>query len=284
MENIKEEPTGENNALPNEIRAYYERGEEAQRLLTDFNQLEMARTQELLERFLPPPPAVVLDVGGGSGHYACWLAKAGYEVHLIDPVPLHVEQAQQTSHMQPEHPLASISIGDARRLERPDESADAVLLFGPLYHLIEADDRLQALREARRVLHHGGIMMAVGISRFASALDGLDSGFIDDPDFVKIVVRDLADGQHRNPTGCLDYFTTAYFHHPEELKTEVEAAGLRHESTLAVEGPGWAAKDFDQRWQDEPRRFQLLDLIRLLEAEPSLLGMSGHIMVIARKL
>jgi ubiquinone/menaquinone biosynthesis C-methylase UbiE len=278
-----EESTGKKHTLSKEILAYYERGEEAQRLLTGFNQLEMARTQELLMRFLPPPPVVVLDVGGGSGHYACWLARKGYQVHLIDPVSLHVEQARQTSNVQADHPLASTTIGDARYLQLPDESVDAVLLFGPLYHLTEYDERQQALKEAYRVLRRPGVILAVGISRFASALDGLDSGFIDDPQFVQIMERDLSDGQHRNPTNNHGYFTTAYLHHPFELQSEIEAVGFQHARTLAVEGPGWVAKDFNQRWQDEERRALLLALIRKIEAEPSLLGMSGHIMVIAQK-
>jgi len=275
--------TPNNKNLPGEILTYYERGEEDQRLLTGFNQLEMVRTEELLDRFMPPPPAVVLDVGGGSGHYACWLAKKGYEVHLIDPVPLHVDQARQASGQQPDHPLASVTTGDARHLEHSDNSTDAVLLFGPLYHLTEWEDRQTVLREAQRVLKPEGIIMAVGISRFASTLDGLDSGFIDDPQFVQIMDRDLIDGQHRNPTNNPNYFTTAYFHHPFELQTEVEAVGFQDGKTLAIEGPGWAAKDFEQRWQDIARRDQLLDLIRKIEEEPSLLGMSGHIMVTAQK-
>ena len=278
-----DEQIPKNMNLSNEILSYYEQGEEDQRLLTGFNQLEMVRTEELLERFLPPPPAVVLDVGGGSGHYACWLAKKGYEVHLIDPIPLHVEQARQASKQQPDHPLTNATTGDARRLEHSDNSTDVVLLFGPLYHLTDSNDRQQVLREAQRVLRPDGIIMAVGISRFASALDGLVSGFIDDPQFVQIIDRDLIDGQHRNPTNNPNYFTTAYFHHPFELQTEVEAVGFHRGKTLAIEGPGWAAKDFEHRWQDNERRALLLDLIRKIEEEPSLLGMSGHIMVTAKK-
>jgi ubiquinone/menaquinone biosynthesis C-methylase UbiE len=283
MERATNEQASKKKIFPREILAYYERGEEHLRLLTGFNQLEMVRTQELLLRFLPPPPSIILDVGGGSGHYACWLAKKGYQVHLIDPVPLHVKQAWQASIQQPDRPLAGATIGDARYIQLPNESVDAVLLFGPLYHLTENDDRLQALREAQRVLNSGGIIMAVGISRFASALDGLDSGFIDDPQFVQIVSRDLIEGQHRNPTRNPGYFTTAYFHHPFELQTEIESAGFLSARTIAIEGPGWVVKDFELRWKDDIRRAQLLELIRNLEDEPSLLGMSGHIMVIAKK-
>src|SRR5205823_5178670 len=147
-----------------EIEAYYARGQEVNRLFRGVSQLELVRTQELLTRWLPAPPAVVLDVGGGSGVYACWLAAQGYAVHLIDPAPLHVEQALQASAQQPGSPLAGARVGDARRLDCKEERADATLLLGPLYHLTERDDRLQALREAKRVLRPGGLLFAVGIS------------------------------------------------------------------------------------------------------------------------
>src|SRR5689334_14842138 len=118
-----------------EIVAYYDRGGEAPRLASGPNQIEMARTQDVLQRVLPPPPAVIYDVGGGPGAYACWLARLGYEAHLVDLSPLHVEQARQASLAQPDAPLASCAVGDARQLARPDASVDAVLLLGPLYHL-----------------------------------------------------------------------------------------------------------------------------------------------------
>ena len=136
-----------------EILSFYRQTRESKRLTNDVRgQIEFARTQEIIRRYLPVPPAVVLDIGGGAGPYACWLAKAGYEVHLVDPVDLHIEQAKEASDRQPEIPIASISLGDARALRFASMSADAVLLLGPLYHLIDESDRLLALREAHRVL------------------------------------------------------------------------------------------------------------------------------------
>src|SRR5919108_3456011 len=150
------------------ILAYYASGSEDVRLVEDARgHLERTRTQELLARWLPQPPAVVFDVGGGTGHYALWLAERGYTVHLIDPVPLHVEHARQRS-AAAERALASVRLGDARRLELPHGCADAVLLLGPLYHLTQRAERVAALREARRVLRPGGIVLAAVISRFAS--------------------------------------------------------------------------------------------------------------------
>ena len=273
----------ESASLSPQIRSFYEKYDEANRLATGVFQLEHARTQELLSRYLPAAPALILDIGGGPGVYAAWLAQKNYAVHLVDPMPVHLEQAQRLSAQQPQTPIASITHGDARRLSFPDASADAVLLLGPLYHLIKREDRLAALQEARRVLKPGGVLCAAIISRFASALGGLFENGLNDPVFAQIVAEDLRTGEHRNPTENIYYFTEAYFHHPQEIKTEIEAAGLQHEHTLALEGVGWLMQDFSARWNDAALREQLLQLVRHLEAEPTLLGASAHIMAIARK-
>ncbi len=265
-----------------QIRSFYEQYDEANRLTTDFR-LEFARTKEILTRHLPGPPAVILDVGGGPGVYACWLAGLGYDVHLIDPVPSHVEQARQASRQQPEHPVASLTVGDARDLAFEEGFADVVLMLGPLYHLVERQDRITALREAHRVLRDGGLLCAAAISRFASTLDGLFRGLFNDPVFQDIVRQDLHDGQHRNPTDDLAYFTEAHLHRVEALETEVVEAGFVYEQTLAIEGPGWLVPDFEAWWDDETRRRLLLDLIRTVETEKSLLGVSAHIMGVARR-
>jgi SAM-dependent methyltransferase len=270
-------------SLPSEILAHYNAGVEQPRLAQDTGRLELARTQEIVERTFPPAPAVVYDVGGGPGVYALWLARRGYVVHLLDATPLHVEQALAASRQQPEAPLAGATVGDARQLPYADASADAVLLLGPLYHLTDRDDRLCAWREASRALRPGGVVVAAAISRFASALDGLRCGFLTDPVFARVVEQDLRDGIHRNPTGDPQYFTTAYFHRPEELRGEAEEAGLRHETTLGVEGPGWLLHDFADWWDRPERRERLMAVARALEAEPALLGASAHLLAVARK-
>jgi ubiquinone/menaquinone biosynthesis C-methylase UbiE len=266
-----------------DIAAFYAKGLERDRLARGDGALEFARTTALLDRYLPGPGSDVIDVGGGPGRYALWLAERGYRVHLVDPVPLHVEQARSASASQPGRALASAEVGDARELRFPDESADAVLLLGPLYHLPERDDRIRALAEARRVCRPGGVVIAAAISRFASAMDGLRGGYLTDQRFAAIVSDDLRDGRHRNPTGHPAYFTTAYFHRPEELAAECEAAGLAHEETLAVEGVAWLLPDLDKWLADEARRGVLLSTLAQLEAEPALMGASAHLLSVARR-
>jgi ubiquinone/menaquinone biosynthesis C-methylase UbiE len=266
---------------PPEVLAYYARGVEAPRLSRGHGLLEEARTREIVSRHLLPRPQVIVDVGGGPGSYACWLAGLGHAVHLLDASPLHVEQAREAS-ARHQARLKSVRLGDARRLPQADSCADAVLLLGPLYHLTERTDRLAALAEARRVLKSGGLLFAAAISRFASLLDGLVSGYLGDSEYVRIVENDLRTGQHRNPTSR-EYFTTAFFHLPEELEREVTEAGLVVEELLGVEGPGWLLSDLEARWKDPEQRRQLLEAARAVERAPSLLGLSPHLLAVARK-
>ncbi len=269
-------------SLPPEVLAYYARGGEAPRLSRGHGLLEGARTREIISRHLPAPPRVVVDVGGGPGIYACWLAGLGHDVHLVDASPLHIEQAQAASARQPTSPLTSVRRGDARRLVQAEASVDAVLLLGPLYHLTERADRLAALREARRILKVDGVLFAAAVTRFASLLDGLVSGYLGDTEYVRIVEDDLKTGQHRNPTPR-DYFTTSFFHLPEELEREVTEAGFVIEELVGVEGPGWLLSDLEMRWTDPEQRRQLLDAARAVERAPSLLGLSPHLVAVGKK-
>jgi SAM-dependent methyltransferase len=262
--------------LPAEVIAHYGLGSERSRLSAGAGRVERARTEEVLFRWLPPPPARVLDVGGGPGTYVPWLAALGYDVHLVDAVPLHVEQARAAG-------AASARVGNARRLDERDATCDAVLLLGPLYHLTLRDDRVAALAEARRVVRDSGIVAVAAISRFASLLDGLFTGALDDPVFASIVERDLVEGQHRNPSSRPEWFTTAFFHHPDELRAEVSEAGLRLEELVGLEGPAWLLPDVEARWKDDGRRERLLAAARAVEREPSLIGLSAHLLAVARR-
>src|SRR5580693_1915687 len=165
-------------SLEQQILRYYESGQEAERLESPFSRWEKVRTLDLLDRFLPPAPARILYVGGAAD----------------------IEQAKERAAIGKRVPR-SFQVGDARAIPCDDGAADAVLFFGPLYHLTDSNERLKAICEARRVLRTGGILLAVAISRFASALDGIGRGFIRDPDFIGIVEQDLKTGQHRNETG-----------------------------------------------------------------------------------
>ncbi len=252
---------------------YEDRYDEETRLTRDgFGHLEMVRTRSIIDRYLPDPPAAILDVGGGPGVYAVDLGEAGYDVELIDIVPRHIRQATERG--------VRAQLGDARDLPTRTNSQDAVLLLGPLYHLTEREDRLAVIREAIRVAKVGAPIFAAAISRYAPVIDGLDSGHWDDPEFADAVLNDLDHGKHVNTTGNPAYFTTAFFHRPDDLRGEFIEAGLADVEVFAVEGIGWAAPDIDDRMADRKKRAQLLRLLERLECEESILGASPHLLAV----
>jgi ubiquinone/menaquinone biosynthesis C-methylase UbiE len=260
-----------------EVVHHYETHNEEERLATGIMQLEFVRTQEILRRHLAPAPATVLDVGGGTGVHARWLAADGYRVHVVDVTPRHVEMVTTD--------LADLGVtaalGDARDLDAANRSYDVVLLLGPLYHLTDRNDRIAALREAARVAKPGALVAAAAISRFASLFDGLRREFIFDDEFKDMVERDLESGAHENPNQRPGWFTTAYFHHPDELPAEATEAGLVADDVYGVEGlAGWLP-NLGERWADEHDRATILDATRAIETEPALLGLSAHLLLLA---
>jgi SAM-dependent methyltransferase len=253
--------------LPAEIAAYYERGEEDQRLRSGAGRLEFWRTQDVLRRLLRPSSSV-LDVGGGSGVHAEWLAADGHTVELVDPVPLHVAQAERI-------PGVRARLGNALDLPWPDDAFDAVLVLGPLYHLTERADRLRALREAARVSR--AMVVCATINRWAPLHDALRTGRYFEADARSRIHGSVQSGAHL-PRGRDALFTTAYFHTPAEIAGEAHDVGLEVTGQYGLEGAAWLMGEIDS-WLDDPaQRATVLDGMRVTELEPSLLGVSGHVL------
>ena len=257
-----------------EIVAHYEEGVERDRL--GGWSLERLRTEELLGRLLPPPPARILDVGGGPGRYAAWLSGRGYSVTLLDPVSLHVQQARDGR-------AYDVEQGDGRNLPHRDGEFDAVLVMGPLYHLVERADRIAVVHEARRVVRPRGLVAAAAISRLASLLDGFDKGQIRDHRFRAIIERDLATGSHLNPEQVEGWFTTAFFHGAGELADEMAAAGFDDVSVAGVEGPAWLWGDRGREPDDDEWREAALWAARVVEDDPDFIPVSAHLLATGRR-
>ena len=290
------------------VEEWYEGYDDEEARLDGFS-IEWLRTTHVLEHVLPPAPARVADIAGGTGRYAAWLAGRGYTVDLLDLTPLHVRLAQERaealghgdgSGVPPQRevhtagrgdgsgvpgggrPRMTCVVGDARALPWADATFEAALIMGALYHLQERADRLACLAEAFRVLKPGGVLITAHIGRWASLFDGYHRGMITDPAFRAIVDRDLATGNHDNPAMDPRWFTTAHFHTPAEVTDELTEAGFVDARVVAVEGfashlevPAWC--------HDGEGLARLLADLAATESEPALLGTSDHLLGLARR-
>ncbi|MFC3748414.1 class I SAM-dependent methyltransferase [Paenibacillus sp. GCM10012306] len=228
------------------------------------------------------------DIGGGIGVYSRWLAELGHEVHMFELAPKAVEYARALQDSKQIVPIHTIEVADARSIARPDNSADFVLLMGPLYHLPERKERMAAIHEAKRVLKPGGIIIVSAISRFSSTLWGLSvyggqNDYLEDPIFSAMIKQELTNGQHIRPEAYPSFISRAFFHLPEELNSELAEAGFMDTKMLAVEGPVWIVPTFTEKWKNEHSRAELLKICSLVEEQESLLGMSPHMLAVAKK-
>lgn len=264
---------------PADLLEYYGADLEDGRLLQGIGALEFTRTKVLIRRFLAAASKVA-DVGGGTGHYAEWLAEEGHDVDLIDPVPLHVARARERSG---DPPRFGVDVGDARQLPFADASLDAVLLLGPLYHLGDEHDRAQALSQAARVCRPGGLVFAAAISRFAPLLDTIRRGHLTEARVFVNVQSETVTGRRVPAAGRTSPFPDAYFHLPDELEQELTAAGLVVHEVYAVEGPGWLLPDLDATWEDEEVRARVLWAAEATERDRHVIALSPHLLAVARK-
>lgn len=262
------------------LQAYYERDRERDRLLGGLGQVEFERTVEIVLRSLPPAPAVIADIGGGPGRYTDWLVDAGYTVVHRDVVPHHVDQVR-SRHGQ----AFDTAVGDARAVDLADDSVDAVLLLGPLYHLADDDDRAQAVAEAARITKPGGWIYGAAIGRWAARIQAiLNDREFDERPAVLERIDDL------EVTGILrpafEGSFTGNTHTPAQLRDEFTRDDLRLESLVAIEGiaSAWRDDRVDEWLATDADRTVLYDSLRALETVPDLMGTSAHLLATAEVL
>jgi SAM-dependent methyltransferase len=247
---------------------FYATGIESDRLVKA--PLEFERNKAILADCLPASGRV-LDIGGGTGVYAAWLAERGYQVDLVEPIPLHVEQAQETARRGAHF---DAHLGEARHLHFEDQVADAVLLMGPLYCLQRSEQRFDALREALRVLRPGGVLAAAAFGRFMFFLQSIGTRRLDQPGAVDRAMSTI-------DTGVMPF--GYYAHRPDELLNEVASAGFADVAVLASTGGYLGITDIPARLADPVSKTALLDALRRVQSDPAIIGISSKLMAVGRR-
>jgi len=267
--------------IDKEIDSFYSKTAEATRLQVGLGPLEFERNKELILRYLPKKKSVVLDVGGGPGIYAEWLAEQKQEVYLIDPVEKHIEEATKRSNKSKNK--FKCFLGESRSLDFPDGFADLIILHGPLYHLQKQSERLDCLKETKRVLKPGGIVLGFAINYTASTMVSLLQGVIQQKEFFHMCKQELENGMHQAPKNMPGILPKAFYHRQEELKEEFEKVKFIFLDTIAVEGIIWLDKNYFESRSDEIKKKQMMELLTITETDKNLLSFSPHIMIAAKK-
>lgn len=275
-------------SIDKDVLAAYNSGIEKNRLKTGLGLIEFERTKEIIQRMLPSAPAVIYDIGGGYGEYSFWLSSLGYEVYLYDISEKNIEIAIELS-MGYQCKLKTMEVADARSINMPENSADAILLFGPLYHIVDYAERQLALKECYRLLKPNGLLFTAAITRYATTLwavttYGEKNNFLDEPEFFDMIRREISDGNHiKNPNSRYSGLGRSYFHLPAELKEEIENAGFTNTDVRGVIGPCWLVPNLDELWKDEKRRESIMKIVRMCEKEEAIMGLSTHLITVSEK-
>jgi ubiquinone/menaquinone biosynthesis C-methylase UbiE len=263
-----------------QLDEFYNQSSEEDRLSMGLGPWEFERNKELIQRYLPQGKATVADVGGGTGKYSEWLAEMGHEVRMIDPVEKHIKLAQKRAEKL-SHPF-QVMPGEARHLEIPDDTADLVILHGPLYHLQQREERIKAILEAKRITKPGGVILGFAINYTASTLVALMQGMIHDPQILNMCLSELTSGKHEAPENMPGILAEAFYHRPEELRSEFEEANLTNLELFAVEGIVWLDKNWFTSRADQTKFDHLLSIASLTEKDLNLISFSPHIMIAGR--
>ena len=262
-----------------DIQALYDGDPDREDCRLERHQLERDLSWRYLELYLPGRGRI-LEVGAGTGRYTVGLARRGYEVLAVD---LSAELIARARRLLADEGLADrveFRVGDARHLsDITDGAFDAVLLMGPLYHLVLKDDRLLAVRQAYDRLVPGGVLFSALISRFGIMGDLLRNvpQWIEDPVEVRCVIE-----RGRDPLGYPKGGFRGYFATVSEIAPLHEEAGFRTEVVAGVE-PAISADDESYNQLEGQRRELWLDLLYELSREPSLVASSRHVLYIGRR-
>jgi SAM-dependent methyltransferase len=129
-----------------------------------------------------------LEVGAATGRYTLELARRGYVVTAVDLSAALIEECRKALIAEGLERQVRLVVADARHLSEVSERGfDAVLLMGPLYHLIVETDRKVALQQAFDRLREGGILFSAFLSRFGIMGDLIKNkpGWIEDQAAVR---------------------------------------------------------------------------------------------------
>lgn len=220
------------------VADYYDRSIAIDGMVNVRGWLGLARLREELIKHLPAPPALIADSGSGSGVQSAWLQARGYAIAASDISSAQTRSAAQT--MGKQHgTLGSCVVADALHQPYRDNTFDAFMALGPIYHMLRKQDRVTALAEAGRTSKANATIIVEGLNPISTVLNAAIRPELDQNALIETANQIIDTGHETKGLNAPAMFENAFYHNYKELEEEVEAAGLRVVESLALQGPLW---------------------------------------------
>lgn len=265
------------------VKKYYNEFDEKNRLIKDYSgRFEYEMTMKILTKYLPSK-AKILDLGGAAGAYTIPLAKKGYEMYLADLSEKLIDQAKEQIEKENIEKVKSCDIVNAIDLSiYENEQFDAVLLFGPLYHLLTIEERQKSIKEINRVLRKGGLVFASFIPYLAGSIAIIDR-YIRHPEQVEInsLVKVFNTGEFNNTSN--NGFQEGSYIKSEEIVKLFKNNNFEKEEILSIRGFGYEKEEKLYNIKDKEMFKTIIELIQETANQKEIIETCGHAMYIGKK-
>lgn len=253
-----------------EIEKYYNKFNEDKRLLSRHGIVEYTVCNKYIHEVIGDKKNLkIADIGAGTGRYSIPLSEEGHEVTAIEPVKKNLSYIKMRSKK------VIAKQGGALKIKEPDESFDIVILFGPLYHLITHEEKLQALNEAKRIVKKNGYIFTMYISNEYAVI----SYAFKEGKLRECINSGKLDSEFNTITDEKDLYSYVRL---EEINRLTNEAGLTREKIIGVDGATDYIRPVINKLSEEDFKTYIEYQLKICERF-ELIGASSHIMEILKK-
>ena len=251
---------------------YYNKFNEDKRLTRRHGIVEYTTSIKYIHEYLKKiDNPKIIDIGAGTGKYSCALYDEGYDITAVELIKHNLMTLKKKNNNIKAYQ------GNATDLSRfRDNSFDAALLFGPMYHLISEEEKLKALSEAKRIVKTGGLIF---ISYYMNEYAIITHGFRDN-NIISSIENNLVDSNY-HITPCHDDLYSMV--RIEDINRYKDKTGLQRVKILAQDGPSDYLRSVINKMDDETFAVFLDYHLKTCERK-ELLGASSHVMDILKKI
>lgn len=265
------------------IKEYYKYFNEDARLTNDNSgRLEFEMTMKKIQKYLPGS-ATILDLGGATGAYTFPLAEKGYKMYLADLSETLISQARNKLSKNPNKNIVSCDVVNATDLHiYNDEQFDVVILFGPLYHLLEEQEREKCLKEVNRVLKSNGIVFASFIPYLSGSIAIIDRYFRTPEQVNKENLKEVFNtGRFNNNSN--KGFQEGYYPTSNEIEELFNKHGFNKITISSIRGFAYEKEDKLYNIQDKEMFNEIIKLIEKTSELKEIIETCGHALYIGSK-